>query len=92
MEDHVTDKLRRRLAVYSSATEDRANDKLRITELHVQIPPHGVPSQLRTGDVLHRVATRVLRNGGTLQPLPRSYCVGTRQRGAVLQRSLAVTL
>ena len=62
------------------------------TLLHVQIPPHGVPSQLRTGDVLHRVATRVLRNRGTLQPLPRSYCVGTRQRGAMLQRSHAVTL
>ena len=64
----------------------------RQTYIHVQIPPHGVPSQLRTGEVLHRVATRVLRNGRTLQPLPHSYCVGTRQRGAVLQRSLALTL
>ena len=60
--------------------------------IHVQIPPRGVLSQLRSGDVLHRVATWVLRNGGTLQPLPRSYCVGTRQRGAMLQRSHAVTL
>ena len=60
--------------------------------VHVQIPPHGVPSQLLSGDVLHRVATWVLRNGGTLQPLPRSYRVGTRQRGAMLQRSHAVTL
>ena len=25
--------------------------------LHGQIPPHGVPSQLLSGDVLHRVAT-----------------------------------
>ena len=48
--------------------------------------------QLRSVDVLHRVATWVLRNGATLQPLPRSYCVGTRQRGAMLQRSHAVTL
>ena len=61
-------------------------------QIHGQIPPHGVASQLRSGDVLHRVATWVLRNGGTLQPLPRSYCVGTRQRGAMLQRSHAVTL
>ena len=60
--------------------------------LHVQIPPRGVPSQLRSGNVLRRVATLVLRNGGTLQPLPRSYCVGTRHRGAMLQRSHAVTL
>ena len=63
-----------------------------IYTVHVQIPPRGVPLQLRSGDVLRRVATWVLRNGGTLQPLPRSYCVGTRQRGAMLQRSHAVTL
>ena len=59
--------------------------------VHVQIPPRGVPSQLRSGDVLRHVATLVLRNGGTLQPLPRSYCVSARQRGAMLLCNHAVT-
>ena len=62
----------RRYAVSSSA-EWRCCYRCRMqTYSHVQIPPHGVPSQLRSGDVLHLVATWVLRNGGTLQPLPRT--------------------
>ena len=37
--------------------------------IHVRIPPHDVPSQLRSGDVLHRVPHKYCAKG-----LPCSHC------------------